>query len=351
MIIQCTKCLAKFKFDESKLSDGPKKVRCSKCTEVFTVIAPEQVTEPSAPADVPPTASRVPTDYNLLRTPTSEIPAPVASPASPIAPVKVRKNTGDSDSLSTSGKRRTLTPTTPAPRTQPAAAAPSAVLRPSFTTLTSITAQSAEPDAPALEKNEPAQIASTWAARGENPPTPSPNGWSREQASARLSTPAILDPTQAPKPAKQEQFVINDELYKASDRTLELPPLLKVLKEIDFDSTGQGPDDLLELDMGRKFEYGGESAHLTQRGAAPKLIMRPLSGVRDESAPVSANLSKTFSAVVKTSLLLLIFATLIFIALVLRQGDRFNMSDLKSLDGLKRLVASETSASYDFKQP
>lgn len=37
MIIQCPKCLTKFKLDDSKVKDEGTKVRCAKCKEVFVV--------------------------------------------------------------------------------------------------------------------------------------------------------------------------------------------------------------------------------------------------------------------------------------------------------------------------
>jgi predicted Zn finger-like uncharacterized protein len=45
MIIQCDHCSAKFKMDDSKLANGPVKVRCAKCKEVFVVRKEEPVEE------------------------------------------------------------------------------------------------------------------------------------------------------------------------------------------------------------------------------------------------------------------------------------------------------------------
>lgn len=50
MIIQCDHCSARFKMDDSKLANGPVKVRCAKCKEIF-VVRPE---EPVAAKVVPP---------------------------------------------------------------------------------------------------------------------------------------------------------------------------------------------------------------------------------------------------------------------------------------------------------
>lgn len=47
MIIQCDHCSAKFKMDDSKLANGPVKVRCAKCKEVFVVQKEEEPVEPT----------------------------------------------------------------------------------------------------------------------------------------------------------------------------------------------------------------------------------------------------------------------------------------------------------------
>lgn len=49
MIIQCPKCLAKFKLDDSKVKDEGTKVRCAKCKEVFVVTKEEKTPPPPPP--------------------------------------------------------------------------------------------------------------------------------------------------------------------------------------------------------------------------------------------------------------------------------------------------------------
>lgn len=51
MIIQCPKCLTKFKLDDSKVTDEGTRVRCAKCKEVFVV--KKEVTTPPPPPPVP----------------------------------------------------------------------------------------------------------------------------------------------------------------------------------------------------------------------------------------------------------------------------------------------------------
>jgi len=47
MIIQCEQCQAKFKLDDSKVTDKGVKVRCAKCKHVFTVTKEQPATEPA----------------------------------------------------------------------------------------------------------------------------------------------------------------------------------------------------------------------------------------------------------------------------------------------------------------
>lgn len=54
MIIECRKCLSKFKLDESRIQPGGSKVRCSLCKEVFVVYLPAQPAVP--PAETPAVA-------------------------------------------------------------------------------------------------------------------------------------------------------------------------------------------------------------------------------------------------------------------------------------------------------
>ena len=49
MIIQCPKCLAKFKLDDSKVKGEGTKVRCAKCKEVFVVTKEEKAPPPPPP--------------------------------------------------------------------------------------------------------------------------------------------------------------------------------------------------------------------------------------------------------------------------------------------------------------
>lgn len=49
MIIQCDHCNARFKIDDAKLANGPVKVRCAKCKEVFVVRPEETAADSVAP--------------------------------------------------------------------------------------------------------------------------------------------------------------------------------------------------------------------------------------------------------------------------------------------------------------
>lgn len=65
MIIQCDHCSAKFRMDDAKLANGPVKVRCAKCKEVFVVGREEPPTEAEqAPsAAVPPPSPAASVDF------------------------------------------------------------------------------------------------------------------------------------------------------------------------------------------------------------------------------------------------------------------------------------------------
>lgn len=56
MIIQCDHCSAKFKMDDAKLANGPVKVRCARCKEVF-VVKPETTESGSQPGSAPSAVS------------------------------------------------------------------------------------------------------------------------------------------------------------------------------------------------------------------------------------------------------------------------------------------------------
>jgi len=58
MIIQCDHCSAKFRMDDSKLANGPVRVRCAKCKEVFVVRKDED----------PEESFQLPTDFEATST-------------------------------------------------------------------------------------------------------------------------------------------------------------------------------------------------------------------------------------------------------------------------------------------
>lgn len=69
MIIQCDHCRARFRMDDSKLVNGPVKVRCAKCKEVFVVQPEEPAAEsvtPAVPEPTPPAAEGAePADFSF----------------------------------------------------------------------------------------------------------------------------------------------------------------------------------------------------------------------------------------------------------------------------------------------
>ena len=93
MIIQCQGCAAKYFLSEDKVPEIPTKVRCPKCTAVFTLVPqPEPVTAgasaaaPAAPS-APPVVEPVPEPAAAPATAHSApAPAPAAEPKAPMAP-------------------------------------------------------------------------------------------------------------------------------------------------------------------------------------------------------------------------------------------------------------------------
>ena len=86
MIIQCQGCAAKYFLSEDKVPEIPTKVRCPKCTAVFTLVPqPEPVTAgapaaaPAAPS-APPVVEPVPLPVQEPAHEPPPAPAPVATP-------------------------------------------------------------------------------------------------------------------------------------------------------------------------------------------------------------------------------------------------------------------------------
>ena len=89
MVIQCSSCATRFKISDDKVKNGPVKVRCSKCKEVFTVQPPEEeqavvtaeaTVSPESNTDPSPSLDDV--DWGSLNSEESEAPAPAADETS-----------------------------------------------------------------------------------------------------------------------------------------------------------------------------------------------------------------------------------------------------------------------------
>lgn len=61
MVVQCVKCLTKYKLDEAKFEGrASKKIKCPKCAHIFEVANPDAVEEPLAPeSEFEPPAHRI----------------------------------------------------------------------------------------------------------------------------------------------------------------------------------------------------------------------------------------------------------------------------------------------------
>lgn len=97
MIIECNRCFARYRYDESRFEGKPsKKVRCAKCTAVFEVFNKPEVEEPPRPMQ----ALR-PDDTMTSR------PAPVA-PSVPEDEVKPGSEMTRKRSLTTAERRQAM---------------------------------------------------------------------------------------------------------------------------------------------------------------------------------------------------------------------------------------------------
>lgn len=353
MIIQCTKCLARFKFDETRLGDGPKKVRCTKCSEVFTVLPPGEPVPVQAPPPVAGTPSRIPTGHTLGRHPTGEFQTRRPSADDLLqSPVKARRPavSAATDSPATSGARRAVGPGTSGkrpvsgatPKPSPGIAAGRPAAPPSSAGFSSLDALINElppvPAKPGKEDQRPVfmTLSGITAEFDEEPSLPTPPSGSAIIASTLKGAPA-LDPTQLERPPVTEQAGINEELYRQSDIKLELPPLMKILREIDFDAESEPQSDLLELDMGREFEYGGSDKPRVAARKQTPLKVRPLSAARDDSIPLRPSLSRITSTMVKALFIVAILLLVLLTGVMLSQGDSFNLGQLSNLSGLVSL--------------
>ncbi|RJO71739.1 MAG: hypothetical protein C4523_03890 [Myxococcales bacterium] len=109
MIVQCTRCLAKFRFDESKLAGVvSKKLKCTKCSQVFTVMASPAIEKAVAQhplGDAPPEPSRIPTG-EFIPLDGGAAPPASATPLEPFQPAHAGKSVAAEDPFDLSGESR-----------------------------------------------------------------------------------------------------------------------------------------------------------------------------------------------------------------------------------------------------
>jgi predicted Zn finger-like uncharacterized protein len=94
MIIQCQGCAAKYFLSEDKVPENPTKVRCPKCTAVFTLTPQPVPVTVGAPATAAPPAHSVPPAVEPMPEPPAAQPAPPAEPEAPAAKSKPKKKKG-----------------------------------------------------------------------------------------------------------------------------------------------------------------------------------------------------------------------------------------------------------------
>ena len=327
MIVQCTHCAARFRFDEEKVREKSAKVRCSKCGQVFSVPAL------SGPAPIPkaaPIPDPPPPD------PTPE-PAPTPQNSMGAAPEGLV-----SFSTSSLAEAMSFMPEAAKHPYSPPSATSSPLAMESIPISDIDEPFEFEPLSGATQPTLPVDLAAFAKAAAKHreakvlvhpaPPAPKPaSPASPVDASGRLYVEAARSGVSlaaeagmgVERPDEEQQKDVNTELYRSGDRRMNIPPQLKALQEIFFDDEER--KDVLELDEPNR-----------KRGRVPTLQVRALSGSRVENAAAKTNFPLLLSIVVKSLIILCSLASIGLLALMIKEGDHFNPYKL----GMGRMVES-----------
>lgn len=313
MVIQCTSCMAKFKFNEEKFESGATeaKVRCNKCSHVFVVVSPEVASslEDKNKVENKAVPPKIETNNTLE-------PSVAASPASAKMktdlPTSLNKKVGTGststsiEALKTPLKRRTVQAAASS-SSRPSLKRSGKSLKPTFTSLNSIT------DDIGTKQELPQSMASD------------------------------LENLESARPAPAAQQAINEETYKSGDGIQSMVfPELEGLKEINFDLDKglEGQGDMVELGVARDFTYGssGVLGEFKHTGKKLRYTMRPLSGEKVANAPLLTSVPQIFTGGMKLVLILSMAITLLFASLMIAKGEEFNYHKIDAFKYLGKLV-------------
>lgn len=335
MIIQCTTCLAKFKFDEKKFgNEKNKKVKCTKCGSVFSVLAPDLRQAPAGRTARHAAGKALPEPK--ARISTLELDSDDAKPQVNYFATSEFKAMFEAP-VGSEGEE------VPAPESKEAAvAAP---------------AGSGEEEPPPFfdsliddetGKEEVTGSMANVLTDNYTSQLQSPAGYSGESDEAQVSKMSVttIDPTALERPSMDEQEKINAELYESEQKGLKKIPKLEALTEIDFDIN---KDDILELDDGRSSVYG-----MTSRTALinemKRLAVRPLTGNRAKNFIPPRDFPGLFFLVIKIALISLILLVVLIGGKMLLEKDGFNYTKLDLRD-LSHIVKKAPSLVREGRKP
>ena len=355
MIIQCTSCQARFRFDESKLEgQSTKKVRCSKCAATFMVSAPKP--EP-APAPLLPDESEEAPPPAFASQPGDPFAALSAAPPPPVArakavlkPVTEERKSAEADSFIIPVAEYNATLTSSATigihsgNTRPEIALTPLRAEELSSINIELPAQFGQKDADEDQTNFLAQ----HFMRNNQEEDPASNA-----STIKLAAVDDADPVSPGSTGYSVRHSVNREYYQNEERNLKLAPLVRALREVEFDASDSTKvlqiASAANLPTVRSSGKGGR--------VAVAYHVQPFSGQRSAFATSSSkDLPKAMIYALKGALLMAFLAILLFGAIVAMAGERFNplRLSLSSLPGLSDSVqppAPNPATKNDAKPP
>jgi len=298
MIIQCTNCLAKFKFNEEKLKDGgSKKVRCSRCQQVFTVVAPD------APAQNPKNFEFTKAKATASRTPTGQMDALNGNK-------KTKPNFATLDMPVKKTSKENLKPQGKAFSTRS-----SDELSQAFGSLSGGTGKSGNNKSLKLKTSDFTPAAKPSQPKID-PSSVNTNGRSIDKANGVLQE----------RPNGSDQQNINHEIYKTDKKKAEKPEYTKelmLIKEISFSGNGVDTNQFLPIEDTRVGNDPKQLKKLKLEFAPQELI-----GSQVEDYPGWSPMKKFMISSVRFILILMIIATVLIGGMMLYKGENFNIYHL-----------------------
>lgn len=328
MIIQCTSCQARFRFDESKLDgQSSKKVRCSKCGATFTVYAPQPAPTPLVPdeseeAPPPAFASQKSDPFSALA---AAPPPPAERKKAVLKPVvedERKPQASDSFIIPVAEYNASLTSSATIGVFSNSASRSEIPLAP----LRAEELSSINIELPAqFGQQETNQDQSGFMPKSFMTSNQDQESDPGNSTTIKLSALDDRDNSSSNSESYASRTSINREYYQNEERNLKLAPLVRALREVEFDNSD--PTMVLQIASTaniptvRTSGKGGRTAVAYQ--------IQPFSGVRSQAAAAAnADLPKALILLVKAGFILAFLAVLLFGSLVALGGERFNPTRL-----------------------